>query len=770
MSPRRRHVRIAGLVVLLAVILAAGSVRYGRQKTSDAQRHAGPKHQPAAPADLASARSRFLESVEALQNGEGIQAIQALESFSFQGRAVEEYRLYYLANALQLTGQKQRARQVLARLWARKPAMIYWQDVGFSLAALYRESGDWHRAAEIYGSIAQRSEHSAVAAAAREGAMTMRFYGGDPGAVVFAARNLLIESPNAAQARDAAAAHRAISGVDEIPLSPAERLERAKNLLGDGHPNDALAALEAVSPWNESSRLDLALQRGIALHRLRRFEDSNKLLEPLTAGPYKYAIPSLQHAARNYASLASAIDPVRTRTVKQRRKVGTKKVRTKSQKTVTRPVYRTVIRTIKTVDKKAKRRKEEYERLRAERLKDLLQVPAERPVRKQTLLTIIQLATAKNQDDYTQELLAELVKIEPDTDLSLQHFWDKAWAAYLRGDHKSAQPLLLFIEQTYSNPNVKRQARYWRARSMERSGRSAEAKAIYTSLANAPYEDLYAKFAKSRGAARAEPEPRTRETRSWPEIAAREMPGELQLAYELNALGMARDARLEIQKNVSDANRRYAEAILSDLFLNSGSHHLGFDYMRRAWPRLATVEQDLVPEYFVDMYYPLDYEGLIRENAEHRDLDPYLVMGLIRQESAYDPEARSRVGATGLMQIMPATGRELAGKLSSLLREPRLTDPQTNIRLGTFYLRQLVDRFGGVEELAIAAYNGGQGNVNKWRRNNRRPLDEFVESIPFSETRNYVKRVTLLGSTYRVRDQARAGMLRATTDVASKEP
>jgi soluble lytic murein transglycosylase len=163
------------------------------------------------------------------------------------------------------------------------------------------------------------------------------------------------------------------------------------------------------------------------------------------------------------------------------------------------------------------------------------------------------------------------------------------------------------------------------------------------------------------------------------------------------------------------------------------------------------VEQDQVPSYFLDLYYPLQYENAIRANARKHDLDPHLVMGLIRQESGYDPEARSPVGATGLMQIMPATGRELSGRIRMIFTERRLTDPEDNIQLGTLYLRQLLNRFNGVPELAIASYNGGMGNVSKWRRGNQRPLDEFVESIPFPETRNYVKRVTMLSSTYRER-------------------
>lgn len=101
------------------------------------------------------------------------------------------------------------------------------------------------------------------------------------------------------------------------------------------------------------------------------------------------------------------------------------------------------------------------------------------------------------------------------------------------------------------------------------------------------------------------------------------------------------------------------------------------------------------------------------------------------------------------MQIMPATGRELGRRIYGIFSESRLTNPQVNIELGTYYLRQLINMFGGSEPLAVAAYNGGMGNVRKWRQNNRRPMDEFVESIPYSETRNYVKRVIMLKSTYK---------------------
>jgi soluble lytic murein transglycosylase len=156
-----------------------------------------------------------------------------------------------------------------------------------------------------------------------------------------------------------------------------------------------------------------------------------------------------------------------------------------------------------------------------------------------------------------------------------------------------------------------------------------------------------------------------------------------------------------------------------------------------------------VPLYFFKMYYPLKYGESIEKYAKERGLDPNLVRGLILQESYYNTEAKSRVGATGLMQLMPPTAKDHARSLRLPFAASRLENPKVNVQLGTFHLRMLVNMFGGNVYLAVASYNAGQGNVMKWRRAApRKPTDEFLESIPFQETRNYVKRIVMLKSTY----------------------
>ncbi|MEA2490768.1 MAG: soluble lytic murein transglycosylase, partial [Acidobacteriota bacterium] len=245
----------------------------------------------------------------------------------------------------------------------------------------------------------------------------------------------------------------------------------------------------------------------------------------------------------------------------------------------------------------------------------------------------------------------------------------------------------------------------------------------------------------------------------WGELAEKNMPGELRLAYELTALSDMRDAFNETRGNMSRENARFAEALLADYYHSQGSALLMYTSLRRAWPQLATAEQDTVPAYFLRMYYPLKYGDAIEKYSKKQNIDPNLVRGLILQESYYNTRAKSRVGATGLMQLMPPTAKDHARSLHVPFAASRLENPDVNVQLGTFHLRMLINMFNGNPYLAVASYNAGQGNVMKWRRAApKKPLDEFLESIPFPETRNYVKRVTMLRATYaRITGSARPG-------------
>jgi soluble lytic murein transglycosylase len=754
----RRH-WILGSVVVLFLIAGIVLFTYTRKgaSTNGSDDEPDAPSKAEAPPDLQKFRDVYTAGVAALQGKDGAEAVKQLGSFDFGPRAVEEYRLYYLADAYELAENAGGRRATLAKLWRREPRMVHASEAALELASLYDDAGDFTRSGDVYAALARREQTPDVIARARWGAARARLRAGDLAAAMFNARSILIETPAAKEAKNARVLLHALTGLPDtapLPFTPSERLDRATALLRGGKPQDGFDELTALDRSAPHLRTAVQLQRGVALHLLRRYEDSNKVLEPLTSGPFKYAIPALQYTAKNYAIVAASINPESTKTVKERKKVGTIKERVgkgKKRRTVTKPKYQTVFRQVKLVDLAKKNKKDEYNRLSSERLKDLLQLPIHDDLRVEVLNTLVTRAAAKNQDAYVQQILPQLIKLDPASDPALQHFWDKAWAAYARGDLASAKTLFRFIADTYTHPNVRRQSEYWFARVIERQGQKEEARAIYQKLASAPYEDLYAQHAVARGAKRTQEKsnPLKREGPDWREVAEKEMPRELELAYELSALSAMREAFVEVQRNMRRQNTRFANAIMADVHHSTGDRLQMYTTLRRAWPQLATVDQDSVPLYFFRMYYPVKYSEEIEEHAKKQQIDPNLVRGLILQESYYNTKAKSRVGATGLMQLMPPTAKEHAKRMGIAFAVSRLENPDVNVRLGTFHLRMLINMFKGEIPLAVASYNAGQGNVLKWRRAApRKPMDEFLESIPFPETRNYVKRVTILRSTY----------------------
>lgn len=755
---RRRRLLVTVVTVVIAGLLGITAYyKLGPRETREQEAELAPK--PQAPPDLQKLRDSFAAGMKALADKDGAEAVKHFSSFDCGPRRVEEYRLYYLGNGYQMTGNAAAARATFAKLWSRTPRLIHSDEVAASLATIYNERGDWRRAGEVYAALARRTDTPPPAAAtARLGAAQARLREGDVAGALYMARAIVIHNPRANEAKEALAIVRALTATtdkDPLPLTASERIDRAVALTASADPQTAFEELTALAPAAPHLKNDIELQRGIALNYVRRYEDSNKVLEPLTSGYFKTAIPALRFAARNYAVLSASINPIVIKNVKEKKKVGTVKARVgkgKKRRTVTKPKYQTVTKQVKLVDLAKKKKKDEYDRLASERLKDLLSLKLDPQLRRETLELLIARAETKNQDDYIQQLIPQVVQLDRDADPALQHFWDKGWAAYARGDLASARKLFKFITSTYNAPNVRRQSEYWYARTAERQGNKEEAMAIYRKLAAAPYADLYALHSVARGATRQEnhTNPLKKEGPDWAEMAEKEMPEELELAYELTALSAMREATLEIRRNARPTNVRFAEALMADVYHSMGTNPVEmYRSLKKAWPQLATVEQDTVPVYFLKMYYPVKYGEEIEEQAEARKLDPNLVRALILQESYYNTRAKSRVGATGLMQLMPPTAKEHAQRLGVSFSPARLENPGVNVKLGTFHLRMLIDMFSGNEYLAIASYNAGQGNVLNWRRGApRRPMDEFIESIPFSETRNYVKRITMLRSAY----------------------
>jgi len=155
----------------------------------------------------------------------------------------------------------------------------------------------------------------------------------------------------------------------------------------------------------------------------------------------------------------------------------------------------------------------------------------------------------------------------------------------------------------------------------------------------------------------------------------------------------------------------------------------------------VAVVQDAKPGWWERLWYPLRYEQIVRGHARNYELDPALLAAVIYQESKFKADARSSSGAIGLMQLLPDTAQGIALHTGgTAFRVGDLYDPEINVRYGAWYLRHLLQKYRD-ERTALAAYNAGQENVDRWRRSGR--------GIQFSETRAYVDRVEELKQIYR---------------------
>ncbi|HUE95962.1 MAG TPA: lytic transglycosylase domain-containing protein, partial [Longimicrobiaceae bacterium] len=206
----------------------------------------------------------------------------------------------------------------------------------------------------------------------------------------------------------------------------------------------------------------------------------------------------------------------------------------------------------------------------------------------------------------------------------------------------------------------------------------------------------------------------------------------------LEALGLHEEAQAEYDW----ALRHFAEKPLALLTLAEGMR----DRMKpveaiRVGRSLLPLREQQWDDRLLRVVYPFLYRDLILAEARRANIDPMLYAALVRQESTFRHDVKSWVGATGLGQIMPATGRWLAPRAGIRDYDESLLEvPELNLRMGTMYFGDLVRRYDGAADLALAGYNAGPGRADRWRRtlNYGRDTDAFRAAIPFDETRNYV--------------------------------
>ena len=270
--------------------------------------------------------------------------------------------------------------------------------------------------------------------------------------------------------------------------------------------------------------------------------------------------------------------------------------------------------------------------------------------------------------------------------------------------------------------------RYWRARAEEQLGHKKPAQAIYRQLAKTP--DYYGFLSADR----LDLDYRIVEQASRPsngtidKLAAQ--PGFVR-ARELVYAGLypQADAEWSLATRSLSTSSRCQAALMAQRW----------GWYARVIPTLTSggCWQDL------SLIYPIAFQETLAPAAKHLALDLSWIYGLIRQESVFKPNAVSHVGALGLMQLMPDTGRKVSARIGLTLDSPRaLLDPDTNLKVGSNYLSTLLQHFSGSEPLATAAYNAGEERVQDWRPDTGAlAADVWIDTIPYTETRHYVQRV-----------------------------
>jgi soluble lytic murein transglycosylase len=336
--------------------------------------------------------------------------------------------------------------------------------------------------------------------------------------------------------------------------------------------------------------------------------------------------------------------------------------------------------------------------------------------------------------------------------------WRVAWAAVLKRQPEAAVLLQDHLRRFPGSPYTP-DALYWLGRLAEEAGVAPLARGYYAKLAERyPHNYFETQAAARARAVGTGPVEKSDVLDSIPAVSAiPKLDGPIPLAAvgrqaradALRSIGFDASAELELRAGYAATGepRLLLEAAQSAVV--AGHYGAAIVTVRQIFPQLESQPFSDVPRDVWRVAYALPFEASIRRWSAKAGVDPMLVAGLIRQESAFEPEARSGKSAIGLMQLIAPTARLLAKQEKIRYSRARLVDPDYNVRLGAVYLAGLEKQFGGAES-ALAAYNAGEDRVTLWTAGQAyRETAEFVDSIPFTETRQYVQIVTRNADIYR---------------------
>jgi soluble lytic murein transglycosylase len=399
-------------------------------------------------------------------------------------------------------------------------------------------------------------------------------------------------------------------------------------------------------------------------------------------------------------------------------------------------------------------------------LNDLRQFGPASPWLEQALLSAGNMYLLKRDYDRAIDYYRELQQRFPNGAHASSAHWKAAWLSFRQGRSDEARQEFEQQIALYPDSPEVPNALYWRARLAEEDGNPAMSRAFYQKLSDRFCNYYYAALGRQRlkalpnagGPTEASPHytllDHVSPLSSTRKITAANPPDDnlrVARARLLSNGGLADLAVRELQAAASQEGGAWAPPEMARVYQDGGRYDRGIQIMKRTTPNYFAVDIPDLPRPYWEALFPKAYWSDLRKYSELNGLDPYLVASLVRQESEFNAGALSHANAVGLMQLLPKTGKSVAKQVK--LRgysAPQLYTPAVNLELGTRYFKEMVDKYNGQFEYALAAYNAGTDRVGDWLgQGHYRDPQEFVESIPFTETREYVQAILRNANVYR---------------------
>lgn len=349
------------------------------------------------------------------------------------------------------------------------------------------------------------------------------------------------------------------------------------------------------------------------------------------------------------------------------------------------------------------------------------------PLAPEGLYNAARLYQINNQTQQAIKTYDILIRSYPNNKYAEDGAWNLGWIYYRKGQYREAHGTFSAFTDSTSSFNASN-AKYWKARTLEKQGKHNEAHVQYRDLAGSTTPTYHTYLAqKKSGYSPTFTNINPESTVLGPKATARKHKAQM-----LINLGMPEEAQLEIVAMEEESNSKEELVVVSLLYSQVDDYY-----------QSIKIAQGLGLPQANKLSYPKGFQEFVVPYSKKYGVDELIVYSIIREESRFQKEVVSPADAVGLMQLIPPTARTVARQIGiNGFTTSMLTIPRINIEMGIFYFKQVLDQFNGDLELALASYNAGPHRAADWKvRFYGLEKDEFIEEVPFRETRNYIRRI-----------------------------